>query len=104
MTIEIRGYPNRPPSDSVDGVAAPGSRPAATTAGAKGATPDDQVSLTSSAALLTELEKEIAALPVVDSGRVEGVQRALATGTFQINPAQTADKLLTLELLIGGKD
>ena len=104
MTMEIRGYPNQSPPGSVDGIAASGSRPAATSNGAKGASPDDQVTLTNSAALLAELEKEIATLPVVDSSRVEATQRALATGTYEIVPPRVADKLLTLELLIGGKD
>lgn len=104
MTMEIRGYPNQSPPGGVDGVSASGNRPAATTNGAKGASPDDQVTLTNSAALLAELEKEIATLPVVDSGRVEATQRALATGTYEIVPPRIADKLLTLELLIGGKD
>jgi negative regulator of flagellin synthesis FlgM len=104
MTMEIRGYPNQPPSGGVDGVAATGNRPAATTTGAKGPSPDDRVSLTNSAALLAELEKEIATLPVVDTGRVEATQRALATGTYELVPPRIADKLLALELLIGGKD
>jgi len=104
MTMEIRGYPNQPPPGGVDGVSSSGTRPAATASGTRDAAPDDQVTLTNSAALLAELEKEIATLPVVDSGRVDATQRALATGTYEIAPARVADKLLTLELLIGGKD
>jgi anti-sigma28 factor (negative regulator of flagellin synthesis) len=37
---------------------------------------------------------------VVDTGRVENVQRALATGTFQVDPPRVADKLLQLELIM----
>lgn len=104
MAIEILGYPNRPIKDSVDNTAAlPGSPSKASGTGGVGA-PNDQVSLTASAALLQELEKEIAQLPVVDAGRVESVQRALATGTFQVDPARTADKLLQLELIMNGRD
>jgi anti-sigma28 factor (negative regulator of flagellin synthesis) len=40
----------------------------------------------------------------VDTGRVESVQRALATGTFQVDPARTADKLMQLELIMNGRD
>lgn len=104
MTMEIRGYPNQSPPTGVDSVAASGSRPVASGSGPKGASLDDQVTLTNSAALLAELEKEIGTLPVVDSGRVEATQRALATGTYEIVPPRIADKLLTLELLMGGKD
>lgn len=104
MAIEILGYPNRPIKDNVDNTAAVPSSPSkASGTGGVGAT-GDQVSLTASAALLQELEKEIAQLPVVDAGRVESVQRALATGTFQVDPARTADKLLQLELIMNGRD
>jgi negative regulator of flagellin synthesis FlgM len=106
MAIEILGYPSRPVKDTVDSAAAAGgpagkaaSRPAAATSART-----DQVSLTTSAALLKELEKEIAQLPVVDTRRVEDVQRSLATGTLQIDPPRIANKLLQLELIMSGKD
>lgn len=67
----------------------------ARTGGASGGA--DRVSLTDSATQLQALESRIAALPVVDSQRVTDVQRALATGSFQIEPAQAADNLLTQE-------
>lgn len=104
MTIEISGVPNRPVNDKVETPSATGSQTVGRTVGANGSPRGDQVSLTSSAALLQELEKEVAALPVVDSARVESVQRALATGEFQVDPARTADKLLQLEIVLGGKD
>jgi negative regulator of flagellin synthesis FlgM len=106
MAIEILGYPNRPIKDSLDSAATPGG--AASNAASRAATDSsartDQVSLTASAALLKELEKEIAQLPVVDTRRVEDVQRSLATGTFQIDPPRVADKLLQLELIMNGQD
>lgn len=104
MAIEILGYPSRPIKDNLETAGAAGSTAGkaatATEAGASG----DQVSLTSSAALLKELEREIAQLPVVDTRRVEDVQRSLATGTFKVNPPQIADKLMQLELILSGKD
>lgn len=102
MAIEILGYPNRPIKDSAESAAAPQSTPSKA-AGAGGGAATDQVSLTASASLLHELEKEIARLPVVDTARVEGVQRALATSTFQVDPARTADRLLQLELIMSGR-
>ena len=104
MAIEILGYPNRPIKDNVESTAGLSTAAGKTAANAGVGAAGDQVSLTASAALLQELEKEIAQLPVVDTGRVESVQRALATGTFQVDPARTADKLLQLELIINGRD
>ena len=38
------------------------------------------------------------------SAPIPATQRALATGTYEIVPPRIAEKLMTLELLIGGKD
>lgn len=105
MAIEITRYTGRPLQDATDAAAAVGQKPAAdaTAAGsARGAA--DKVSFTSSAALLQELEKEIAALPVVDSARVEAVQHQIATGSYQIDPARAAEKMLSIERALVGKD
>ena len=104
MAIEIHGYPNRPIKDNVENVSARDGQTSATPSSASTPAAADQVSLTASAALLKELEKGIAGLPIVDTGRVEAVQRALATGTFRVDPARTADKLMQLELIINGED
>ena len=105
MAIEITGYTGRPLQDATDATAAAGSKPAADAPTAKGVrSADDKVSFTSSAALLQELEKEIAALPVVDSARVEAIQHQVATGSYQIDPARTAEKMLSIERALVGKD
>lgn len=57
----------------------------------------DQVSLTDKASQLNALEKHIAELPVVDTQRVEQIQRAIAAGNFEIQPARIADKMLAFE-------
>ncbi len=57
----------------------------------------DKVSLTSEAAQMHALESEIAQLPVVDTKRVQEVQNALATGSFQVDPAKVAEKMLNFE-------
>lgn len=64
-----------------------------TTAGGR----DDTVSLTSSAIRLQDLATQVSQLPVVDMSVVNGVQRSLATGSFQPQPEQAADNLLTQE-------
>ena len=66
-----------------------------------GSTSSDQLQLSNQAAQLQALEAEIANLPVVDTQRVQDVQRTLATGSFEIMPARVADKLLTFEAGLG---
>ena len=46
-------------------------------------------------------EAEIANLPVINTQRVQDVQRTLATGSFQIKPAEVADKMLQFEAGLG---
>ena len=59
---------------------------------------DDTVDITGSAAKLLELESRIANMPVVDAQQVEAVRRALATGSFTIDPQSAADKMLAMEI------
>ena len=59
---------------------------------------EDTFDKTGSAAMLQELEGRIAQMPVVDAQQVEAVQRALATGSFTIDPQSTAGKLLFMEI------
>ncbi len=59
---------------------------------------DDTVDITGSASRLLELESRIANMPVVDAQQVEAVRRALATGSFTIDPQSAADKMLAMEI------
>jgi flagellar biosynthesis anti-sigma factor FlgM len=59
---------------------------------------DDTFNKTGSAAMLQALEGRIAQMSVVDAQQVEAVQRALATGSFTIDPQSTAGKLLFMEI------
>lgn len=105
MAIEITRFTGRPLQDAGDASAPAGQKPAAAGSGGRGASGvGDKVSFTSSAALLQELEKEIASLPIVDSARVEAIQQAVATGTYQVDPVRAADKMLQIERLLVGKD
>ncbi len=65
-------------------------------------TSTDSVTLTESARQLSELSSEVAAGEAVDIGRVETVRQSLDEGTYQIDPQQIAERLLTLEEDIGG--
>lgn len=57
----------------------------------------DTVTLTDTAAHLHKLETAIAALPIVDTARVEGVKQALRNGHFQIDTQRVAEKMLNFE-------
>ena len=59
---------------------------------------DDSISLTSSVSQLQELESKISQMSVVDAQLVEEVQRKLATGSFRIDPNNSANKMIAMEL------
>jgi negative regulator of flagellin synthesis FlgM len=105
MNIEINGPNGRAPAEIADNRKTEGqtgkdtATGSPTLSGGKG----DKLSLTSEATQLKALEDRIAELPVVDTQRVTAVQRSLATGTFQIDPAQVADKMLRFEAAMGGQ-
>jgi negative regulator of flagellin synthesis FlgM len=98
MSIEINGPQGRPSAEVADKRAPAASKDQETAQPASGSnTSTDTLSLTSEAAQLQALEDEIAALPVVDTQRVQEIQRSLAAGGYQIDPAQVAEKLLRFE-------
>ncbi|MGB5468247.1 MAG: flagellar biosynthesis anti-sigma factor FlgM [Sedimenticolaceae bacterium] len=100
MGIEINGNSGRPPQEAVEASksqATTGQRAGQSNAGAKNAPTGDQLQLSNQAAQLQALEAEIANLPVVDTQRVQDVQRTLATGSFEIQPARVAEKMLSFE-------
>ena len=57
----------------------------------------DTVSLTDTASRLRSLENTIANLPVVDTQRVQDIQKSIADGTFEVNPQRIADKMFGFE-------
>lgn len=106
MGIEINGNSGRPPHEAIEAgksqAGASQNTPPSPPAGAKGnPTGSDQLQLSNKVSQLQALEAEIANLPVVDTQRVQDVQRTLATGSFQVEPARVADKLLTFEAGLG---
>jgi negative regulator of flagellin synthesis FlgM len=105
MGMEINSNNGRPPQEAADAAksqATTQARPQGAGGGAKTAsTGGDQLQLSNQAAQLKALEAEIANLPVVDTQRVQDVQRTIATGSFEIQPAQVADKVLTFEAGLG---
>ncbi len=106
MAIQINGNGSRPPREAAEAgrsqaTSASNGRAQAGAATKSGASGKDQLSLSSQAAQLQALEAEIANLPVVDAQRVQDVQRTIATQSYEIQPAQVADKVLTFEAGLG---
>jgi negative regulator of flagellin synthesis FlgM len=59
--------------------------------------PQSEVSITSTAALLAKLQQTLSAQPAVDQNRVDSISKALANGTYRINPDQIASGMLHSE-------
>lgn len=57
----------------------------------------DQLSLTSSAQLLKELSEAVEFSTGMDRDRIEAIRKALEDGTYEVDAARIADKLLKLE-------
>lgn len=73
------------PADNRAGQAA-GNKPADTR--------QTEVSLSPRAVQLKQLETELAAIPVVDRARVDGIKEAIASGQYTINTGNIAETLL----------
>ena len=106
MAIQINTSNGRPPQEAAEAsksqaAAANTKQPKSAAAGGNSPTGADQLNLSSQAAQLQALEAEIANLPVVDTHRVQDVQRTLSTGSYEIQPARVADKVLTFEAGLG---
>lgn len=57
----------------------------------------DHVTLTDSARTLQRIEEAVAKTPVVNADKVAAVKQAIGAGTYKIDPARVADKLLKYE-------
>ena len=98
MAIEIRGLPGGIVQNASDSGKAQTEQNTSTGASSsKPAGTLDQFSLTESASRLQFLENSVKNLSVVDMPRVEETPRALATGSFQIEPVSIAGKILEME-------
>lgn len=101
MPAKISGYstsePLAPPKGSgTGGVAAEKTQSDAGSAASTSQT-GDHVTLTTSARSLQKLSDAVAQAPVVNSAKVSSVKQALANGTYQIDPARVADKMIQFE-------
>jgi negative regulator of flagellin synthesis FlgM len=63
--------------------------------------PQPEVSITSTAALLAQLQQPLSASPAFDQARVTAVSNALAAGTYTVNPDKIAHGLIQTERALG---
>lgn len=57
----------------------------------------DTVNITRSGLLMSKLEEIVQSTPSVDSQRIAAIKDALASGTYEIDDARVADRMLALE-------
>jgi len=60
----------------------------------------DTVNLTGTASKLRGLEQQLTELPVVDGQRVDAIKREIANGSYKIDAAKVADKMIEFESTI----
>ena len=99
MSVEMNGLSGRITQGTGEGsqTSATGTAGSQTAQNPVASTSNDTVNLTSSATNLQQLTSAVAAMPVVDAQRVNDVQRAVGTGSFQFEPATAADNMITQE-------
>ncbi len=61
----------------------------------------DSLRLTGEAAGLQVLQRELSTAPAVDASRVAEVRQALESGSYRIDPARIADRMLEMDRLLG---
>ncbi|MES2626053.1 MAG: flagellar biosynthesis anti-sigma factor FlgM [Pseudomonadota bacterium] len=57
----------------------------------------DKVSVTSEASRLKQIEEQLSNVPEVNSAKVSEIRKAIADGTFKIDPQVIAAKLIAFE-------
>jgi negative regulator of flagellin synthesis FlgM len=102
VSNKISGYQPAAPLAPVRGVsngtAATNKSPdEAGTAAANNAQPGDQVTLTESARSLQKIQEAVDQAPVVNSGKVAAIKRAVQGGTYQVDAGRVAAGLLRFD-------
>ena len=101
MTDKISGIsiaePVAKPTGSASNAVVADKSQAEGSAAASTAQTADHVTLTDSARSLQKIEEAVAKTPVVNAAKVAAVKQAISSGTYKIDPAQVAAKLLKYE-------
>jgi len=99
MAIEISGQYQAPPSNGKPEAKGQVGRtdPTVLKQQAPEASTADIVTLTDTATRLHQLVGAVANVPIVDTRRVEGVRQSMLSGSYTIDPARVADKMMNFE-------
>ncbi|MCC6301914.1 MAG: flagellar biosynthesis anti-sigma factor FlgM [Gammaproteobacteria bacterium] len=101
MAIEITGQTTAHTGTAGEGASvrtAPLGTPAGAKAGAdREAAGADMLSLTGTGTLMQRLDAAVAAAPEVDMERVARLRQAIEDGSYEIDPARVAEKMLAFE-------
>lgn len=100
-TISNNGLPLLPQASGSQANAPAGSGNASGDAPAAVPGSDDRLRLTDSARALQDAAR-VDDQAAIDTKRVEKIRQAIADGSYQINPAAIADKMLALDAQIAG--
>ena len=104
MSIEINGIPPSKVSSATDDSQVKRAVEQTSTQQESGkSTTVDTVSLSDNAVQLGKLDNTAASTPVVDTPRVEQVKQAIKDGTYEVDPAKIADKLMQFESILKPK-
>ncbi len=105
MPIDINGLPNTHTQASGDRNILPvGERkPVGQNTDNGRSSVKDTVSFSDTAVRLGRLGVAVDDTPVVDTQRVEQARQAIQDGTYNVNPARIAEKMMALENLLSGK-
>ena len=104
MSIEINGLPPIKVHDTKDDSSvkqAQQQAPVQKETG--GSSTSDTVSISDNAAQLGKIESAEVATPVVDAKRVEQIKQAINDGSFTVDPAKIADRLMQFESMLKPK-
>lgn len=102
MTVKISAYSPTEPVAPVKGsnngsVVADKTQGEAAGASAQTSQSGDTVTLTDSARSLQKIEEAVAKAPVVNASKVAAVKHAVSSGTYKVDAARVADKMLQFE-------
>jgi negative regulator of flagellin synthesis FlgM len=100
MSQKIEGSSPLPPVHSTGQVARTGAAGADRSGPVEAAQAGDSLRLTGEAAGLQVLQRELAAAPAIDVARVDQVRQALESGTYRIDPANIASRMMQMDSLL----
>lgn len=104
MSIEINGIPPSKVSSSADDPQVKQTVEQTSTDQESGkSSTSDTVSLSDNAVQLGKLDNTAVSTPVVDTQRVEQVRQAIKDGSYEVDPAKIADKLMQFESILKPK-